>query len=236
MKEQINILIKLQKIESEAAEVSAMLKSVSEKIKNVDLQRETFEQAIIDRTVLIEDLTKKYRSFEADAAQNQAQVEKSREKLRSVKTNKEYQSSLKEIEDLKARNAQIEDEMLEHLDQIDGLEKTLAEEKTSFQHLSIELEDEKRSIEQAAAKDKARLARLVADKNEVAGSLDKAMLDVFLTVRKKRTTGVAIVPVVEAACQGCNVNIPPQMYNEMQRCNQLHFCPNCQRIIYWDQC
>ena len=122
MKEQINILIKLQKIESEAAEVSAMLKSVSEKIKNVDLQRETFEQAIIDRTVLIEDLTKKYRSFEADAAQNQAQVEKSREKLRSVKTNKEYQSSLKEIEDLKARNAQIEDEMLEHLDQIDGLE------------------------------------------------------------------------------------------------------------------
>ena len=125
MKEQINILIKLQKIESEAAEVSAMLKSVSEKIKNVDLQRETFEQAIIDRTVLIEDLTKKYRSFEADAAQNQAQVEKSREKLRSVKTNKEYQSSLKEIEDLKARNAQIEDEMLEHLDQIDGLEKTL---------------------------------------------------------------------------------------------------------------
>ncbi|MEE9535799.1 MAG: C4-type zinc ribbon domain-containing protein, partial [Desulfobacterales bacterium] len=35
-----------------------------------------------------------------------------------------------------------------------------------------------------------------------------------------------------AVCQGCNVNIPPQLYNELQRFDTLMFCPHCQRIIY----
>ncbi|MCD4805390.1 MAG: nucleotide-binding protein, partial [Desulfobacterales bacterium] len=26
---------------------------------------------------------------------------------------------------------------------------------------------------------------------------------------------------------------PPQMYNDLQRCDSLKFCPNCQRIIYY---
>jgi len=34
-------------------------------------------------------------------------------------------------------------------------------------------------------------------------------------------------------CSGCNVNLPPQMYNEIQRFDRIRFCPNCQRIVYW---
>jgi predicted nucleic acid-binding Zn-ribbon protein len=41
------------------------------------------------------------------------------------------------------------------------------------------------------------------------------------------------VPAVNSICNGCNVNIPPQMYNELQRCKSVKLCPNCQRIIYW---
>jgi uncharacterized protein len=29
------------------------------------------------------------------------------------------------------------------------------------------------------------------------------------------------------------MNIPPQMYNELQRSDILMFCPHCQRIVYW---
>jgi len=236
MKKQIEILVKLQEVEFESAEIKATLESVSEKIQSIDLQRQAFDQTITDQSVLIEDFSKKYRSLEADAAQNQSLIEKSRDKLRSVKTNKEYQSSLKEIEDLKAKNSQFEDEMLECLDQTDTLEKTLSEKKAAFEQLSKELEDEKRAIEQDAVKDETRLAELVVEEKEVAGTVDNEMLDVFIAVKKKQSKGIAIVPVIDAACQGCNVNIPPQMYNELQRCDKLQFCPNCQRIIYWDQC
>ncbi|RLB78229.1 MAG: hypothetical protein DRH24_14815, partial [Deltaproteobacteria bacterium] len=40
------------------------------------------------------------------------------------------------------------------------------------------------------------------------------------------------VPVKDALCHGCNVNLPPQLYNELFLGDSLKFCPNCQRIIY----
>jgi uncharacterized protein len=43
------------------------------------------------------------------------------------------------------------------------------------------------------------------------------------------------VPVSDAVCNGCNVNLPPQLYNELQRSDTLRYCPNCQRIIYWKE-
>ena len=36
-------------------------------------------------------------------------------------------------------------------------------------------------------------------------------------------------------CQGCNMNIPPQLYNILQRGDAIELCPNCNRIIYWDK-
>ena len=44
---------------------------------------------------------------------------------------------------------------------------------------------------------------------------------------------MAIVDVKMQVCQGCNMNIPPQMYNELQRGISLKYCPSCERIIYW---
>jgi hypothetical protein len=44
---------------------------------------------------------------------------------------------------------------------------------------------------------------------------------------------VGIIAVIDAVCQGCHMNIPPQMYNELQRGDNLTKCPMCQRLIYW---
>ena len=68
---------------------------------------------------LITELNKKYRAYESDIQSNLGKIGKSQEKLRAVKTNKEYQSSLKEIDDIKAINSKLEDEMLEFLEQIE---------------------------------------------------------------------------------------------------------------------
>ena len=42
----------------------------------------------------------------------------------------------------------------------------------------------------------------------------------------------ALVVVRRGSCAGCNMNIPPQLYNEMLKTTVLRYCPNCQRLIY----
>jgi predicted nucleic acid-binding Zn-ribbon protein len=46
--------------------------------------------------------------------------------------------------------------------------------------------------------------------------------------------GVAVVAVWKEVCDGCHMSIPPQLYNELQKSVTLITCPNCNRIIYWE--
>ena len=62
---------------------------------------------------------------------------------------------------------------------------------------------------------------------------DAGLLNIFNQVKAKQDNLVAIVAVQDAVCQGCNMNIPPQVYNELLRYDSLRYCPSCFRIIYW---
>ena len=50
---------------------------------------------------------------------------------------------------------------------------------------------------------------------------------------RNRNKGVGVISVWKAVCNGCHMNIPPQLYNELQKSNELLSCPNCSRIIYF---
>jgi hypothetical protein len=35
-------------------------------------------------------------------------------------------------------------------------------------------------------------------------------------------------------CAGCRLQIPPQLVAEVKRSQDLHTCPYCHRMLYWD--
>ena len=41
-----------------------------------------------------------------------------------------------------------------------------------------------------------------------------------------------MAPVIAGACQGCNMSLPPQMYNNLRVSLGTELCPSCHRIIY----
>ena len=232
--EQIVTLVKLQKIDTETAKLERFLQQVPVRIGSLEEKLEKFIHAIEEQENVIGELNKKYRTYESDVQMNLGKIQKSQEKLRSVKTNKEYQSSLKEIEDIKAKNSKIEDEMLEFLEKIEKAEKDLNERKQVHSQIVDDINQEKEIIESEADESKQKLAELAADRSAVAGGIDSALLDIFYRVKSKQADAVAIAEVKDATCQGCNLNIPPQMYIELQHRNSLKNCPNCERIIYWE--
>jgi len=229
----IAALVKLQMINIETGKLERLLQDVPVRIKSLDQQFEEFSRNVENDEEVISELNKKYRTYESDIQLNLGKVAKSQEKLRSVKTNKEYQSSLKEIEDIKAINSKIEDEMLEFLEQIESGEQALNEHRQQYATIVEETNQEKASINQAAAQGKNKLLELASDRDVVAAELDVKLIDIFKRLMMEQGNGVAIVEVKDAVCQGCNMNIPPQMYNELQRGSSLKYCPSCERIIYW---
>lgn len=232
MREQINILVKLQKLDTEALKIKTTLNNVSRKLENLDSELKEVEQTITFQESIIDNLKKEYRDYEADVKMNLARNKKSQEKLRSIKTNREYQSLLKEIEDVKSKNSSIEDKMIECLDRMDETEKVIAEKKDEYSQLVDRIKREKENIQKEAELGRKKLDELDKDREKISGIIDSELFKKYLVVKEQRQGGRAVVPVKDAVCHGCNVNLPPQLYNELFRCDSLKFCPNCHRIIY----
>ncbi|HUV78331.1 MAG TPA: C4-type zinc ribbon domain-containing protein [Desulfobacterales bacterium] len=233
MREQIEVLVKLQQIETETVQIKSALNDVSKRLEDLDSEVKIFEQTIEEQEHIINDLKKQYRDYESNIQLNLEKEQKIQAKLRSVKNNKEYQALLKEIEDVRGKNSETEDKMIEFLDRMDITEKIIATKKDEYINIFERAKSEKESIKQNAEARKKRLAELDMESAEVSGLVDPEFLKRYLIIKEQDPGELAVVPVKDAVCHGCNVNIPPQLYNELFRCDSLRFCPNCQRIIYY---
>ena len=233
MKDQIDILVSLQEIEIESTSVNAHLCSISKRLNVLSNSQNELEQRITDETAKIEESKKKYRSHESDIKQNQVMIKRSQERLNSIKNNREYQALLKEIEELKRTNSATEELMIDCLNQIDDAEKKMVAIQEELQLVQNDIVQEQQVVGVETGAAEKRLKELDRERLKMSGKIDADLLKLFQKVQSQQVRGNAVVPVQDAVCHGCFVNIPPQMYNELQRCDKLRMCPNCQRIIYW---
>ena len=94
-----------------------------------------------------------------------------------------------------------------------------------------ELAAEQERVGKRIAEMQGKLLAARTHRDALAAKLRPDFLKKYSTIRMRR--GLAIVAVRDGTCRGCNVRIPPQLYNIIQRGASLEICPNCNRMIYW---
>ena len=234
LKAQIEILVKLQSIESEQFQLEKSIKSVPGKISELDAQLASHRRELETANEEVAAVKKAYREYDAAVKENLEKAKKSDNRLVEVKNNKEYQSILKEIEDLKQKNSLLEDRMLEALDFLDQEEGRLKDQEAAFETAKKEIEADRADLLEESRIKKEQIAALEADKKNVLATVDRQMMDQYEKV-KKVVGRIAMARVENAMCHACNMNIPPQRFNELMRCEDVLFCPHCHRMMYWEE-
>jgi len=148
-----------------------------------------------------------------------------------VTRNKEYQAILKEIEEIKKANSRIEDQTIECLDQIDAAETEVKEKEKEFLVEESDVNEQKAVFEADANSERQALNELLVQRDEVSAKIEPELIKQYELI-KSYSRGIAIVQVKDCICMGCNMNIPPQMYNELHRENEMKTCPHCHRMLY----
>jgi len=234
MKEQIETLVKLQKIETETGHVNTILNDVSQKINSLDTRLSSFELSASQAAEALDSLKKKYRDFESDIEMNLVTINKGKDRLNTVKTNKEYQALLKGIEELNKKNYGIEEEMLVLLSQIEEAQNDIDKSTSEYENLKQEVHKEKESIIQGSQQAKEKLSKLDNDRKIISEMIAPDLLKKFQMI-KEQIPGPVIVAIKGIVCEGCNMNIPPQMRNDLKKFESLKLCPFCFRLIYWEE-
>jgi uncharacterized protein len=233
LREQLALLVELQKMESAAGTITARKTALPVQMEALETEFSAFSADVETEREQLESLRKRRREKDSQLQAGQETLKKTRERLFEVKTNKEYQSILKEIETFEAKNSRMEDEIISLLDELDALETVVKTREAELNAGRSRYEEQKTKMAEELSSIAAELTVCVRKSDALKKKIPAHILRKYEQI-KGAGRGVAVVPVWKEICDGCHMSIPPQLYNELQKSTLLITCPNCNRIMYWE--
>jgi uncharacterized protein len=178
-----------------------------------------------------EEICGKIRERETLVAVEDEKIKKSDEKMLSVKNQKEYLASQKEIGIAKKTIKKVEDQILE----LEEVKETLSTELSSVldeYHHEKEIMTE---LEKEVLEEEKKLLDVIdkcnKSKSEVIDLVDPAMFADY-EVLVSREVIPAAVAISSSNCMGCAMAIPAQLFNEIMR-DSSGICPHCGRLLFY---
>lgn len=175
---------------------------------------------------------RRIRELETETADLTERRKTNQVRLLKARNNDEYRAILKEGETIVSMISARDDESLTLMDAAERLESDLGPLQAEVKAERAEFQKKSADIEAILADGLKNESLAQAEREEMLPKIPQELLSRYATVAKNRG-GQAMAPVKTGQCQACRLSVPPQLFNELQRCDKLMLCPNCARIMYW---
>jgi len=225
-------LIKLQKLDIEIRNTSVLLDNIPRQIADINKKSEGSLQIVKAAEDNFARNQKKRRDLESELLDLKEKIEKYKRQLNDVKTNKEYSSLLKEIDETNAKIDLLEEEIIGEMLSADDIEKEIKAARKKSEEVQGELSQKKEMILQEKQKAEEKLKELEAKRKELLPKIPSDQLALYEQIAKIKN-GIVLSPVTEEFCSMCHMRVRPQMVNELISGTQIITCENCGRILYY---
>ena len=231
MHAQIEVLALLQLVDREIREQTGLKQGLLSELQTKETEIEAKKREVEALTALLVEKEKLRREKDRIFQDEGKKVMDKRMRMNRIKNIKELQALQREIDQIKQRNIELEEALIQIMVEIDGIkgnikakEDEMAQIQSEWQQKRQEMQSQISGIDRAVSEAATRRQTIAS---QVAGDLISRYELIF-----SRRGGTAVVEVAGGICQGCYMNIPPQLWNEIIKSDKVHLCPSCQRILY----
>lgn len=176
-------------------------------------------------------------SLDLDLKTRTAAINKLREQLNSVRTNKEYAAILAQLNNEKAEASRVETRALELMGKLETRKKAMAERLDAERGQTSRLDELKAEVAAAQATFATRLANLDAKRAAAAAKLTPELRSMFDRL-SERYDGEVLATITrtnprrhEYLCNGCNMSLSAETANACMTRDEVITCRNCGRIL-----
>ena len=226
-------LLKLQEIDYDIGELERSKEYLPDMMENLRTEMAESESNLENAKTAITESKVTQKSLEVDLADRESKLQKYQQQMMSIKTNKEYDALVAEIDSLKEEISQKETQLLETID-------TLKELETGIEELTQKAEQIKDNNTKQLAILQERVDSIgdkMSDKQglrkDMKDAITKRTLSVYERVRRGKG-GAVIAPVKRRACGACYSALTPKKVQEIRRSDFILTCDNCGRMLYWN--
>ncbi len=233
MKDQLRLLIELQVHDAKIQELETSLQAFPAKLEamQADVRR---VEALLERERTQLGETESWRKRQEEEARDQEDaLIRARQRSQLVKNVKEHMANERELEVNRRNAAAREEEAARLATAVDSAKKALGQHEVDLQTMKDHVAEQEAEARAQMAAIEKHIAAARTEREVSAARVEATALKRYGTIRMRR--GLALAAVRAGTCLGCHMNIPPQLFNTLQRGTSIEVCPTCNRIIYWDK-
>lgn len=230
---QLSPLIELQKIDLRIVELKEQRRKIPERLEVNEAPLREAKRVLQEASASAEALIKERRSHEKDLEAHEDRIGKMKDRAAQLKTNQEYQAHLFEVELANKKRGEIEEKILLAMEQIEQTQRVMADAQAKLKESEAMFAKEKATLDVRDQALAAELADLDARQKALSGRVDKTLLARYNKLKTTRKDQ-ALALLKDGICLGCRLQLPPQLVSQVKRAQEVHTCPYCYRMLYWE--
>lgn len=229
-------LYDLQQVDSAIRKLQVRRASLPEQ-QAVDENAETLAaitKEFADARERLDQLTRRQTRLEQEIAtlDSRRKSEEGRMYSGLITSEKESEALRTELQSIKGRKRDLEDELIEVMEELEGLEsliKTLQDRHTELTAKVTELTEAR---DHAAGDIDAEIAERHAERERLAGEVPEEMRAHYEELRERKQ-GLAVAELQGRSCGGCRLELTAIELEELKEdtAKGLSKCPQCGRIL-----
>ena len=222
-------LMDLQALDDQRAELSGRLDRIPERRAALDEALAAAEAEVMSAGESLQAAEADQRRAETELQDQEALVQRLEGQQSQVKTNEAYTALLHEIDAAREAISGAETLILEAMETIEAARARRGEAEAGRDKENQRVDGESKALDEQQAKLEAQRADLDGQREALCASIEGSLLEQYDRIARKH--GSAVARVRQETCQGCRVNIPPQLHIELLRGESLITCQRCKRIL-----
>ena len=233
MQQELQKLLKLQVIDYDLGELERSKEYIPDMMENLKTEMKEAKERFETAHAELEAAKLKQSQLELNIKSKETDLQKYQQQMMSIKTNKEYDALVSEIDLIKGSISTMESELLETIDLITTIEKNIGEYNEKMTQL-----EENNSKQLAILHEKIdsigdKVSDKVSERDNISTSIPRNLLSVYDRVRQGKG-GSAVVSVKKRACGACYKALTPKKIQDIRKGTRILTCDNCGRMLYWD--
>lgn len=229
VQDKLMALAELQKIDLESASLRKAAEVYPRQMAELERELGAARGAVEAERARLLDVERQRRTLEQNISDEKEKVKKWEGRLAEQRSTREYAALAREIDIAKKANTTMAEELVELGKGMATLRETVKQKEQEHVARVEGVAGKLAELRRQSDSFTAQVKGLDGQRAAAAAQVHPPLLQRYETVRRRRMP--ALVTVVSGTCQGCNMNVPPQLYNTLKTTLGTDICPSCHRII-----
>lgn len=217
--------LKIDELNRRIADIPKRRSVIDGKIAAIDDEKRHREDAVA--TIGAEKAAR-----EKEIAQEEDKIKAIETRMGSIRNPQDYQEIRRKVEMARKANRAREDEVIRKMEELEKAQAELATFLETYEQERSAVVESAQVFVAEESEISAERDRLQTERDSFATTIDPSLLTRYEQLRKT-SRGIAVGRARNTACEGCFMNLPPQLFNLVIKGEAIHNCPYCQRFLVY---